>query len=266
MPSRSGQSLEPAYRLMLGGGRLGRVPVSFGGFQAAWAFLDGGKCAEDCQVHCQCAKRSSRCVLAGPAVARAAQRAMGALTVFIALVVIAAALPVGGRCASGSCDVRNPPPYGGVPCQDIRRLPPGTFTGQLLPGIYAARNPDTALDGYYDRYLHIRASVDLSRRPFVLCAMTPAARTVGCSSSMAWTGSQGSLRSWDGHYRGTELRYSTERFALTNQAQSLDATYLEAAADRSSTCSGCAIAGSIRVGFIPNCASVTPRVYRGVKP
>ena len=183
---------------------------------------------------------------------------MGALAVLIGLVVIAA-LPV-AAVAHPACHVRIHHLTEGVPCQD-----PATLPGPLVnscPG-FTLRNPDTALDGYYDRYLHIRASVGC--REAIRLIRDPDSENGGLFEFHGLDWFSGPLRSWDGHYRGTELRYSTERFALTNQAKSLDATYLEAArvvfdVQWLRDCS------SIRVGFIPNCTSVTPRMYRGVKP
>ena len=191
--------------------------------------------------------------------ARAARRTLGALAVLIGLVVIAAALPV-AAVAHPACHVRIHHLTERVPCQDPA-TPPGPLVNSC-PG-FTLRNPDTALDGYYDRYLHIRASVGC--REAIRLVRDPDSENGGLFEFHGLDWFSGPLRSWDGHYRGTELRYATERFALTNQAKPLDATYLEAArvvfdVQWLRDCS------SIRVGFIPNCTSVTPRMYRGVKP
>ena len=190
--------------------------------------------------------------------ARAAWRGMGPLAVVIGLAVIAA-LP-DAAVAHPVCHVRIHHLTERVPCQDPA-TPPGALVNSC-PG-FTLRNPDTALDGYYNLYLHIRASV--SCREAVRLVRDPDSENGGLFEFHGLDWFSGPLRSWDGRYRSSELRYSTERFALTNQATSLDATYLEGArvvfdVQWLRDCS------SITVGFVTNCTSVTPLMYRGVKP
>jgi hypothetical protein len=190
--------------------------------------------------------------------ARGARRTIGPLAVFVGLAVTAV-LP-DAAVAHPACRVRIHHLTEWVPCQDPA-TPPGALVNSC-PG-FTLRNPDTALDGYYNRYLHIRASV--SCREAIRLVRDPNSENGGLFEFRGLDWFAGPLRSWDGHYRGSELRYATERFALTNQAKSLDATYLEGArvvfdVQWLRDCS------SIRVGFVTNCTSITPRVYIGVKP
>ena len=180
------------------------------------------------------------------------------LAVLIGFGVIAA-LP-NAAVAHPACHVRIRHLTERVPCQD-----PATRPGPLVNSCrgFTLRNPDTALDGYYNRYLDIRASV--SCREAIRLVRDPGSENGGLFEFRGLDWFSGPLRAWDGHYGDTELRYATERSALTNQATSIDATYLEGArvvfdVQWLRDCS------SITVGFVTNCTSVTPRMYTGVKP
>ena len=224
---------------MLGGGRLGRVPVSFGGSQAAWAFLDGGKCAEDCRIaSAQRGRRGAywpgwpgKSSTARPGSASGPYRAgRHSLPCRSRPLRIRPATSESTTLRRGSrARTRRPlRDLWSTPARDLRcgtLTPPwtGTTTGICISG-----------------------QVWAVARPFVLYA-TPTARTVGCSSSMVWTGSQGPFA----HGTATigALSCATRRKGLplrTRRNRSMRPIWRPPVS--CSTCSGCAIA--VRSGWV----------------